>query len=152
MLYTNFDRMFSDVWDVMSPLGTTAARPTRGFPVDVQESEAAYFLSFDVPGINKEDIKIEVQGDMLTVSGERKRVNHEDRHASVSERSYGFFSRTFTLPEAVDSAKIEASFENGVLEIAVPKAEAEKARRIEIQVGKATTGLLGKLKDAAKIS
>jgi len=143
--------MFSDMWDVMSPLTTQTTRTLRGFPVDVHESEQAYFLTFDVPGISREDIKIEVQGDTLTVSGERKTENYEDRRAiGPRERGYGFFSRSFTLPEAVNSEKIEASFENGVLEVAVPKAEAAKARRIEIQSGK--TGLLGKLKEATRVS
>ncbi len=145
MLYTNFDRMFSDMFEVMP------TRNVRGFPVDVHESETGYFLTFDVPGIAREDIKIEVQGDTLTVSGERKSEAYEDRRAiGPRERGYGFFSRSFTLPEAVDSGKIQANFDNGVLEVAVPKAEAAKARRIEIQSGK--TGLLGKLKDATRVS
>lgn len=102
---------------------------TAGFQpsYDVNESEAFYTLSFDMPGVKKEDIKIEVQGNQLKIAGERQR--------NLSERAFGKFEKTFTLPASVSADKIEAHYENGVLSLALPKAEAAKPRTIEIQSG-----------------
>jgi len=124
-LFENFDRLFSDLWETA---------PTPSSPWEVSESEDAYFLSVDAPGMKRDDIKIEVTGNLLSITGERKREYHEDRR-HMRSRSYGQFTRTFTLPEAVDSARIEANFEDGVLEIAVPKTEKAKPRKIEVQSG-----------------
>lgn len=98
---------------------------------DVNETKEHYLVSFDMPGVKKEDIKIEVQGNELVISGERR------------ERTQGKFERTFTLPSTIAAEKIEAHYENGVLNVALPKAEAAKARTIQIQTGQG--GLLGKL-------
>jgi HSP20 family protein len=88
----------------------------------VTETDTHTLVAMDVPGVKLEDIKIETEGDLLTVSGERK--------------NYGTFSRSFTLPSTIDTQKVEARLENGVLELHLPKAEAAKPRRIEIQSGK----------------
>lgn len=112
---------------------------------DVQETDSHYLMSFDVPGVSKDDIKIELLDNRLTVSGERKYESENDRERGhhVRERYYGSFQRSFTLPTTVDEAKVEANFKDGVLEIAVPKAEAAKSREIRIGDGKA--GLFSKL-------
>lgn len=103
---------------------------------DVKETEGHYLLNFDVPGVNKDDIQIEMKDNQLVVKGERKEEHTENngtRH--FSERIYGSFSRTFTLPTAIDSDKIEASYSDGVLHISVPKAESAKPRQIKIGSG-----------------
>lgn len=143
-LFENFDRLFSDMWE--DPAVRTHV------PTEVSETEQAYFLSLDAPGIKKDEIKIEVTGNTLTITGERKRNYHEDRKvAGRTERSYGYFSRSFTLPEAIDSAKIEANFEDGVLEIAIPKSEQAMPRKIEVQSGTGgKEGFFGKFLNAKK--
>ena len=97
--------------------------------VDLAESEKNYELHVAVPGLNKEDFHIEIQDKSLTVSGERKFVQEENNTLFKSvETKYGSFSRTFTLPENVNSEKIEAEYVNGILKIAIPKDETKKLK------------------------
>lgn len=107
---------------------------------DFHEDEGRYVLTMDLPGMKKEDIQIELNDKVLTVSGERKRHSFKkDESASSSRRtegSYGFFQRSFALPSSIDAGKVEAHYQDGVLELMIPKAEEAKARRIEIQSGK----------------
>lgn len=102
---------------------------------DVNETKNHFFLSFDLPGLKKEEIKIEVQDNVLTVSGERVREQKDENDESTwhYEKSYGRFERSFTLPAIVAAEKIEAHFENGVLNVSLPKAEVAKGRTIQIQ-------------------
>ena len=97
-----------------------------------------------MPGISKEDVKIDLQDNQLMVSGERKheRERTEGRRMNV-ERVHGAFQRLFTLPAKVDSDHIEANFENGVLQIVVPKTEAAQTKPIQIKEHKG--GIFGKL-------
>ncbi|MCM2278251.1 MAG: Hsp20/alpha crystallin family protein [Oligoflexia bacterium] len=113
---------------------------------DVQDSDTQYLLSFDLPGVKKEDVKIDLRDNLLTVSGERKEESYkEEKGKRVSEeRMYGSFVRSFTLPSGVDPNKVEASYENGVLQIAIPKAPEAQGRHIPIKEGK----LLGQRKAA----
>ncbi|MBI1767387.1 MAG: Hsp20/alpha crystallin family protein [Bacteroidetes bacterium] len=92
--------------------------------VDVIENESSYEVHLAVPGVNKEDFKVEVNDNFLTVSGERKFTNEkkEKNYHSV-ETQYGSFSRSFTLPENVDGTKINAKYNNGILELVIPKDE-----------------------------
>lgn len=103
--------------------------------VDLAETDDAYHIHVDVPGMRKEDIDISFQNGELTVSGERRAETSETdekRNYMRVERSYGRFYRSFALPNTVDIDKIEANYENGVLNISVPKAEEQKPRRIEV--------------------
>ncbi len=103
--------------------------------VDLSENSDSFLIKADVPGMDKKDIKITMQDNVLNISGEKKQEKEEkDRNYHLIERSYGQFSRSFTLPTKVDSDKIKAEFKNGVLEIVIPKAPEAKAREIEIQV------------------
>lgn len=130
---SEFDRMFEEAfansWSVVERATSQEAREWFNPRVDVHENDEAFFLSLDVPGVRKEDLKLDINGRTLTLSGERKRT--EGR-----ERFYGKFSRSVTLPESVDLDKIEAKLEDGVLAIALPKAEATKPRTIEVGAGK----------------
>ncbi|MDX1546856.1 MAG: Hsp20/alpha crystallin family protein [Rhodothermales bacterium] len=102
--------------------------------VDLTESDDAYFIHLDLPGMKKEDLEINFEDGTLAVSGERRAEQTEDNRRFVRvERSYGRFYRAFTLPQAVDLDRVEARFENGVLHITVPKSEEVKPRRIDIQ-------------------
>ena len=104
--------------------------------VDITESDTGYRIAADLPGLSKEDIHVSVENDVLTISGEKKREEekHEKGRYYHYERSFGKFSRSFTLPANVDSANIEAKFANGVLEINLKKTEAAKPKAIEVKV------------------
>lgn len=102
--------------------------------VDVFEDEKAFEVQIAVPGMNKEDFKIDLNEDRLTVSGERKytKEKKENNFRSI-ETNYGSFSRTFTLPDNIDVNKIEAAYKNGILELILPKDE-RKIVKANIQV------------------
>lgn len=102
-------------------------------PVDIQETADAYRLVAELPGMTKEDINITLENNVLRLSGERKfeKDIKKDGYQRV-ERTYGTFARAFTLPSQVNHDKVQASFENGLLTITVPKAEQAKPRKIAI--------------------
>jgi HSP20 family protein len=101
----------------------------------VDETNTHYLMSFDLPGVKKEDVKIDLQENQLIVSGERK--EETQGQGGSRERFYGAFSRSFTLPQNVDASKVEANYENGVLQIALPKtAVTTTGKQIPIKEGK----------------
>jgi HSP20 family protein len=103
--------------------------------VDVEETETGYLVKTDLPGLTKEDININVEDGVMTISGEKKReTEKKDKHYSRYERSYGKFSRSFSLPNNVDSKKVEAKYHNGVLVVTLTKTEGSKPRGIEVKV------------------
>jgi HSP20 family protein len=98
--------------------------------VNTREGEFAYHIDVDLPGVNKEDIKVDVEKSVLTISGERKtkkEIKEEDYYKV--ETSFGKFSRSFTLPDNVDGENIEAACDNGVLEVIVPKLTESKYKK-----------------------
>jgi HSP20 family protein len=101
--------------------------------MDLAETEDQLILRADLPGMERGDIDIEVKDNVLTISGERK-AEHEKKGEGFHriERSFGRFSRSLGLPRGVDAKSVTASFENGVLEVRMPKPEERKATRIEI--------------------
>jgi HSP20 family protein len=105
--------------------------------VNISEDSKDYLISVAVPGLKKEDFKIDVEGNVLTISSEKKEEKEEkDEKYSRKEYNYSSFSRSFTMPEGVNKEKIEATYENGILELVLPKSKTEKAnpvRRIEIK-------------------
>ena len=103
-------------------------------PVDIEEQPDQYTLHLELPGMRLEDIKITIEDNRLVVRGEKSRTV-EQKNATYHrlERVYGTFERSFTLSHAVKSEKIEATYRDGVLEVAVPKAEEAKAREIQIK-------------------
>ena len=124
-----------DLWrgDLLAPFRDYETNFKFNPQCDVEETEEHYLFAFDLPGVSKEDVKIELVENQLTVTGERKAEPAKENVVShVTERFHGAFRRAFTLPMLVDSEKVEARFENGVLRITVPKAEAAKSRQIKI--------------------
>ncbi len=100
---------------------------------DTVESDTHYLFSFDVPGMPKEDIKVEITENTLVVSGERKETSRvKGKSGGYTERYYGKFSRSFTLPSAVNADRTEAEYKDGVLRISVPKVESAKPKEIKI--------------------
>jgi HSP20 family protein len=97
--------------------------------VDIIEAEKAFELHLAIPGVEKEDFKIDLNENRLSVTGERKfSKDKKDNNLFLVETQYGNFSRTFTLPENVDSSKITAAYKNGILEITVPKDEKKNVK------------------------
>ena len=121
-------KLFDDIWEG-SQLPAAPA-----FKVDITEDESAFHIEAEMPGLNKEDISLGVEDDVLTIKGERKKETEEKaKNYHRTERTYGSFSRSFNLGELVDQEHIEASFENGVLRVSLPKAqEVRKSKEIDI--------------------
>lgn len=136
-LFDEMDDYFSNVnrdW----PSARTYDEQSFGPSCEISEADDHYSLSMDIPGMRQEDIKIEVHNNTLVISGERKREKAADKNERVQryERSYGSFKRSFTLPTTVQDDKIEARYENGVLDLYLPKVAESKPRQIEIKEGK----------------
>lgn len=125
--------------DLMAPLGSLLGQGegTRVWspPVNIEETDEAYQVSAELPGLRKEEVEITVENNVLTICGERKWELEEgakNRQMHRMERGYGRFSRSFALPRRVDQDKVEARFHDGVLEVTIPKAEGSRPRRIDI--------------------
>jgi HSP20 family protein len=102
--------------------------------VDLVKKEGALVLRADIPGIKPDDVKIEVEGDVLTVSGEHREEKEEKKeHYMRRERRYGSFSRSMVLPKGVKADDIEAKCEDGVLEVTIPAPKGEEKQKVEIK-------------------
>ncbi len=142
-------------WELSRDL---AAVPAFAPTCDVRETDSHFLMSYDLPGVKKEDVKISLQDGVLTVSGERKEERHENERTEkgrgqyVGERFYGAFQRSFSVPNEVKAEQIETEFKDGVLRVAVPKIESSKAQQIKI--GEAKPGfwdrMIGHKKEETK--
>ncbi len=104
-------------------------------PCDVFEDKNAVRIMAEIPGVNAEDVKISLENNLLTLRGEkRQQAEEQNERVHRYERSYGVFERTFSLPTTVDAEKIDAQYANGVLTIAIPKAERARPREIPVKV------------------
>jgi HSP20 family protein len=104
--------------------------------MDLVETDDHFVLRADLPGLSEDDVKIEVENDTLTISGQREERHEQKKEGFYRlERATGAFSRSLTLPEGVDPEQVSASFDRGVLEVRIPKPEQRKPRRVEISVG-----------------
>lgn len=130
-LWDEFDQMFENFFDTRPATYSAGFAPGRSMrpAYDIEETESHYVLSFDLPGMKQEEISIEVQDRVLSISGERKREEKSVRH---SERFYGRFERQFALPDNVNADSVEANYEHGVLKIALPKLEEVKPKKVQI--------------------
>jgi HSP20 family protein len=117
--------------ELMRTAGNGGNRVT-GFtpPVDVLETQDEYLVKLDLPGVKADDVNVEVNENVLTISGSR--VAEETGQAQLVERPYGSFVRTLTLPQGVDSDSIEAGYQDGVLELRIPKPAEQKPKKIAI--------------------
>src|SRR3954463_3021773 len=134
-LQNEMNRLFGTVFD--TPTQTNGGTLRRWMPaMDLVETGDHFVLRADLPGLSEEDVAIEVEDRVLTVSGERK-AEHETTKEGYHrvERAFGTFSRALTLPEGVDPEAVAASFDRGVLEVRIPKPEERKPRQISIGVG-----------------
>jgi HSP20 family protein len=102
--------------------------------IEVEQRGGDLVVRADLPGLKAEDINVTVDRGMLTISGERRQENREEREGFIrSEVSYGTFYRTIPLPEGADENRVEATFRNGVLEITIPLSEREQGRKVQVQ-------------------
>jgi HSP20 family protein len=125
------DRLFDNV----STDHEWAQPPMWGLAVDVVENKDDFIIKASVPGINPENLDVSYSDDTLTIKGEIKSDNEvKENHYHLRERRYGSFSRSISLPSKIKGDAIEASFQNGVLSLRLPKVEEVKPKRIPIKV------------------
>ncbi len=132
-LQNRVNRLFDDMFPEIGQgddMGLMEWRPM----VDTYEKDDAIVVNAELPGVNKEDISVDVKNNILTISGERKHEEdvNEDNYFR-KERFYGKFQRSFTLPDNVDSEKVDAAYKDGVLEVKIPKTEQGTTKKIEIK-------------------
>ena len=141
------DRMFENAMDRQ----TGGWQPVEwGLALDVTENEEEFTVKASVPGINPDDLEITFTDGTLTINGEtREEKNVDEAHYHIRERRFGRFSRSISLPSNLDTDKIEASYDSGVLTLHLPKAEEMKPKRIEIKSGSSQRTIEGKLSDIA---
>ena len=131
------DRLFDDFFAPAEPRsfggnGGALLRPS----VDVAETEQAYTVTAELPGLEQKDVELNLRDNALILSGEKRQESHDENGGrTYTERSFGRFERVIPLPEEVDADRVEANFKNGVLKVTLPKnpKAQEKARRIEIK-------------------
>ena len=145
------NRLFGSFFDDPVAVDTNDQTVRRWIPpMDLVEQGDEFVLRADLPGVGEDDVKIELEDNVLTISGER-RSEHEERKEGYYrvERASGSFSRSLTLPEGVDPEAVKAHFENGVLEVRVPKPEQRKPQRVAINVANKETVIEGSAGAAA---
>jgi len=122
-LFDDFFKPWNEWYDNSGFSGRVMNMPA----VNISEQKDNYLVSLAVPGVKKEDLKIDVDGNMLTISSEKEVSNEEkDKKFTRREYSYSSFSRSFTLPEEINKEKIDARYEDGVLKISLPRKEEAK--------------------------
>ncbi len=126
----NIWREFDDI------LRTAVPEKTFSPKAEIKENDKGYLLSFDIPGIKEDDIKIDFNDSVLRIYGERKSEHKEETEGTFhTEKYYGHFERSFKVPEAIDDANIEAHYNNGVLQVFLPKTPARESKKIAIKKG-----------------
>jgi HSP20 family protein len=137
-MQSQMNRMFNEM--LGSNVGRSPARQLEGLAewvpaVDATAKNGDLVIRAELPGIRPEDVDISLHGNVLTISGERKVEQEEERSGYyIRERRYGSFSRSFTLPQGTDESKVRARFENGILEVTVEGASVvEEPKRIQIE-------------------
>jgi HSP20 family protein len=136
-LQHEMNRLFSSFFDAPAGGNGGSGALRRWVPaMDLVETDDHFVLKADLPGMSEEDVAIEVEGGVLTLSGERKAEHEEKREGFMRvERSFGAFRRQLTLPDGVDPDAVQAAFDRGVLEVRIPKPEQAKPRKVQISVG-----------------
>jgi HSP20 family protein len=131
-MHEELDRVFESTFGSgFRSLGTLS----RWTPaVDVYQDKDQFTVVAEVPGMKKEEIDISLHGDTLTISGERKSPEKEGDQGFRTERFFGKYQRSLTLPSAVNTEKVKASYKDGILEVVLPKADEAKPKQIEVSL------------------
>jgi HSP20 family protein len=138
-LQGEMNRLFSSFFDTPTSANGPGTAARRWIPaMDLVETDEQFVLKADLPGVAESDVSIEVERNVLTIAGER-RTEHEAKKDGYYriERATGTFARSLTLPEGVDAEAVTASFDNGVLEVRIPKPKQAQPRRVQIGVADA---------------
>jgi HSP20 family protein len=123
------DVMRSDPW-----LSAAAGGQSRFSPaLDVAEAEDAYLIQLELPGVKPEQVKLEWESDVLNISGEKSREPGSEEGQHIGERRYGSFARSFRIPAGVKLEEVDATLQDGILTVRLPKAEQARRRRIPVQ-------------------
>ena len=126
-------RRFSDVMDEFFNDAVATRKSTFTPRIDISETEHQFLIDVEVPGMEKEDIHVDLENRTLTISGERTREEEEKtKQVHRIERHYGSFSRSFTLPDNIDEKSVEASYNNGILHIVIGKKDELLKKKIQI--------------------
>lgn len=130
-IHRGIDRVFDNFfW----PISRDTARIVWNPRVDIVENDNEIVLHAELPGISKDEVKLHIEDSTLTLSGEKKKETEKQGNYHYAERIYGSFSRSFRLPNFVDSSKVKAVFKDGILTITLPKLEEVKPKSIEIEI------------------
>ena len=143
-MQNDMNRLFGTFFDSTAP-GNGAAPARRWIPaIDVVENTDEFVLKADLPGLSEGDVNVELDDNVLKISGERT-SEHEQRKDGFYrvERAFGRFSRSLTLPEGVSADSIQATFDNGVLEVHIQKPEQRKPQKVAISVGHEANTIAG---------
>jgi len=129
-----FDALFDDFFGpTLYPAWPRTGAERRSLQVDVYEQDNAIVIEAEMPGVTKEDIRLDVKGRRLTLAGERKRETEtKDEHSFRRERHFGTFERSFNLPFEIDPEKVEATLSDGVLRLKIEKPAEQQRRQITI--------------------
>ncbi len=128
-----FSRRFNDIVDELFNNTDSYRRDSFMPSVDVAETDTHFEISAELPGMNKEDIKVDLENGRLSITGERSlKKEEEDKNFHRLESHYGTFSRSFYLPDSIDEDSIQAKYENGILNITIAKDEQKVRKHIEI--------------------
>jgi HSP20 family protein len=135
-MQTAMDRLFEDAWRGNWP--QTGRWPSFDTPaLDVHENDTAYTVTTPLPGVDPQKINVRLQNGVLTISGEFEETKKDENAKPViQERYYGSFSRSITLPQSVDSDKVEATYDNGILTLNLPKSPEAQPKQISIKTNK----------------
>jgi len=126
---------FRDLDRLTQQVFGTPARPAA-MPIDAYRTGDTFIVEFDLPGVSAHDIDLTVERNVLTVHAARQRTQGEQTEMLVAERSFGTFSRQLFLGETLDTERIDASYNDGVLRLEIPVAEQAKPRKVDIQAAK----------------
>jgi len=131
----DFHRMMQDMWKIPFQTPKMRLEFTRAIPVDIAESERELILRAELPGFNKDEIKLKVTPTTIDISAEKKKISIDKGKTFYrQERSYGSARRIMTLPAEVKPEGMKAKFENGILEVIMPKKEVKKKEEKEVKV------------------
>ncbi len=136
-IQNEMNRLFNTFFDPSAPTGRGNGTTRRWLPpMDLVETPDHYVLRADLPGLSDGDVNIQLEDNVLTISGERT-AKHEDEQEGYYrlERAFGAFLRSLTLPDGVDPDGVQAHFDRGVLEIRIPKPEQKKPKTVQITLG-----------------
>jgi len=129
----DLNRIFDSIWSNQGLVERSSLR--NDFVLDITDSGNKYEIEVDLPGFNKEDIKVEVAKDVLTIRGERKReINKNERGENYTERSFGAFARSIQLNTEINEKNIKATLRKGVLKLELPKVNPAPEKQIDIRV------------------